>query len=87
MADRLRTAGYIREARRWSVAEVLAWGTGSQGTPAAIVAAWLDSPSHRRVLLSDVYRDVGIGVAPGIPLGGFAGLAGATFAAELGARS
>ena len=87
MADRLRAVGYVRDARAWSVGEVLAWGTGVRATPAAIVAGWLDSRSHRRVLLSPGYRDVGIGLAPGVPLGGFAGVPGATFAAELGARS
>lgn len=87
MADRLRAVGYVRDAWTWSVGEVLAWGTSGRATPAAIVAGWLDSPSHRRVLLSAGYRDVGIGLALGVPLGGFAGRPGATFAAELGARS
>ena len=87
MSDRLRAAGYIQDARPWTVGETLAWGTGSRATPAAIVAAWLDSPPHRRVLLSAAYRDLGIGVTTGVPVRAFGGLAGATYAAELGARS
>ena len=87
MTDRLRTAGYVRDARGWSAGEVLAWGTGARATPAAVVAAWLDSPSHRRVLMSAGYREIGIGLALGVPLDGSSGLPGATFAAELGARS
>ena len=87
MSDRLRDVGYIDDARSWAVGEALAWGTGSRATPAGIVAAWLDSPPHRRVLLSPAYRDLGIGMTLGVPVGKFAGLPGATYAAELGARS
>lgn len=78
--ERLRsyTRGY-----RWGVGETLAWGRGTRSTPAATVQAWLDSPPHRRVVLGERYRDVGVGVAYGLPvLGG----AGATYAAELGVR-
>ena len=79
--ERLR-GSYIR-GRRWGVGETLAWGTRSKATPAAIVAAWLDSPSHRRIVLGSRFRDVGIGVMPGTPV---ARDAGATYAAELGVR-
>jgi uncharacterized protein YkwD len=82
MVDRLR-GGYVSAGRRWAVGETLAWGTGSRATPDDIVAAWLASPPHRRVVLGARYRDVGVGVAWGLP---FADTAGATYAAELGAR-
>ena len=36
--------------------ENLAWGTGSQGTARAIVAAWLASPEHRANLLRTVVQ-------------------------------
>jgi uncharacterized protein YkwD len=85
MADRLRASGFIRDGDRWGVGETLAWGRDERARPAAIVAAWLDSPSHRRVLLNPRYRRVGIGLAVGLPAGG-ATAPGATYAAELGVR-
>ena len=41
----------------------------------------MESPSHRRVLLSARYREIGVGVVGGVPAGG----GGTTFAAEFGA--
>ena len=81
MVDRLLAVGYLgRGTGAWEVGEVLAWGAGPLSTPAATVAAWMQSPSHRRVLLWPDYDEVGVGIEPGTPFGG----AGATFAAELG---
>jgi uncharacterized protein YkwD len=87
MVDRLRGAGYIRAERPWAVGESLAWGAGGRATPAAIVAAWLDSPPHRRLVLAPRYREVGIGLALGVPVDGLGDAVGATYAAELGVRS
>jgi uncharacterized protein YkwD len=39
--------------RRWRVAENLAWASGSQSTPRRIVARWMRSPRHRRIILGD----------------------------------
>lgn len=55
------------------VAENLAWGSGSFGTPQVIVREWLNSPHHRENLLRAGYRRVGIGTA----VGTFSGRAGA----------
>jgi uncharacterized protein YkwD len=60
----------VRGAR---VAENLAWGSGSLGTPEVIVREWLNSPHHRRNLLRAGYRRVGIGTV----VGTFSGTAGA----------
>jgi uncharacterized protein YkwD len=52
------SAGY----RRWSVGEAL-MATESRIVGAeAIVTAWLESPSHRGIVLSPTWRDTGIGV-------------------------
>lgn len=72
------TRGFV-----WKVGETLAWGGGSKATPEAIVRAWLVSPSHRHVLLDADYRDVGIGVVPGLSLSTGPG---ATYAADYGVR-
>jgi uncharacterized protein YkwD len=38
---------------RWKVAENLAWGTGPQSTPRAIVEGWMASPEHRANILGN----------------------------------
>lgn len=51
-------AGYVR----WSVGEAL-MATQSRVVDAeAVVAAWLESPPHRAIVLSPTWRDAGIGV-------------------------
>ena len=87
VAQRLSASGYIRAGRPWSVGETLACGTGRLATAASVVRAWLRSPGHRRVLLSRRFREVGIGVAAGLPIRGVRNPAGATFVGELGVRS
>ena len=83
MTARVRATGYLRNLTVWALGETLAWGVGPCSTPAATVAAGMDSPSHRRVMLSRRYLEVGVGVALGVPFEP-APAAGATFAAEFG---
>ena len=47
---------------RWSVGEALMAGPGRVIDAETIVDAWLDSPSHRAIVLSSTWRDTGIGV-------------------------
>jgi uncharacterized protein YkwD len=68
-AERVRRAGYIRHAHSWRVGEVLLWTRGEPLTAARAVQLWLESPSHRRILLSPRYRDVGAGPVDGAPAG------------------
>jgi uncharacterized protein YkwD len=82
VADRAREAGYLGRARDWELGEDIGWGTGSLSTPAAIVRAWMNSPPHRRIILDHGFRDVGVGVAAGVPIPGLGG--GATFVLDLG---
>lgn len=65
-AARARSAGYERPA----VAETIGWGTDALGTPAAIVAEWMNSPPHRAIVMGAEFRSVGFGVATGAPSGG-----------------
>lgn len=78
--DRLRASGYLLPGIRWVAGEVLAWGSAERSTPAATVAAWMQSPHHRRALLRRRYREIGVGIAHSTP----DGEPGATYAAELG---
>jgi uncharacterized protein YkwD len=84
LADRARRAGYIKPTCSWRVGEVLAWGVGGRSTAAATVAAWLDSPSHRRILVSRRYSDLGVGTVAGTPYEQYP--SGVTVAAVLGHR-
>jgi uncharacterized protein YkwD len=59
------------------VGETIAWGVGSEGTAAGIVASWLASPPHRSTMLDRDFRRVGVGVAVGT-MDGFSGASVAT---------
>ena len=67
--DRARDAGYLRHAAEWRIGEVLLWSRGEELTAAHAVELWLASPSHKRVMLSRHYRDVGAGQVAGAPMG------------------
>jgi uncharacterized protein YkwD len=63
---RARKAGYKGdEWSQWSVGEVIAWGSGSRGTPAAVFKAWMKSRPHRKIVLGQRWRDVGVGCRRG----------------------
>jgi uncharacterized protein YkwD len=79
---RIRAAGY--GAYR-TLAENLAWGAGSQATPARIVDEWMHSPMHRHNILDGRLRDIGIGIQPGAPLGARVRPA-ATYTTDFGRR-
>jgi uncharacterized protein YkwD len=67
-ASRARQRGYMAGASWWMVGETLAWGRGSNGTPAAALSAMMASPMHRGVILDGRWRDLGVGVAMGVPV-------------------
>jgi len=52
-----KTAGYL-PARAFG--ENLAWGQGELGSPLRTLQLWLNSPPHRRNLLTRSWRDLGI---------------------------
>jgi uncharacterized protein YkwD len=85
VATRARCAGYsIGGCSRWSVGEVIAWGMSIQGTPQAILKAWMHSSSHRRIILDGRWRDVGIGCIRG----SFEGMSGVTmYTIDFGRRT
>lgn len=82
--DRIQRTGYLRGARRWTVGENIAWGTGSRSTPRSIVRAWMHSSGHRANILSGSFRQIGVGVAYGAPVRG--GSLGGTYTTAFGAR-
>jgi uncharacterized protein YkwD len=84
LSDRLEAAGYGEPGDGWRAGEDLGWGTGDRSSPNALVDAWLASDHHRRILLSPVYEEIGVGVAAGAPTATTSGLPGATYAMDLG---
>jgi uncharacterized protein YkwD len=81
---RIFRARYVRRGERWILGENLAWGAGSRATPRETVRSWMDSSDHRRIVLNRGFRDIGIGVVAGSPLGAIEGAV--TYASEYGAR-
>jgi uncharacterized protein YkwD len=84
VADRARRSGYLTSACSWRLGEVLAWGVEGRSTAAATVGAWMDSPDHRRILVSQRYADLGVGMVAGTPMPAYP--SGVTAAVVLGRR-
>ena len=66
--SRLRSAGYFRGRRSWSVGENIAWGSGSNATPHSIVWMWMHSPPHRANILNGSFHEIGVGLVAGAPV-------------------
>lgn len=83
---RIRRYYSSRGWRRWAVGETLL-SSSTELDARTIVDAWINSPSHRAVILSPVYRDAGVGVyyAPSAA-GAFGGQPALVVTADLGAR-
>jgi uncharacterized protein YkwD len=81
---RIINARYVRPRTAWSLAENIAWGSGSLGTPGQIVRAWMNSPGHRANILNGRFRDIGVGIALGAPAGGVRD--GATYTTDFGRK-
>jgi uncharacterized protein YkwD len=79
---RVRSAGYLRGARSFTVGENIAWGQGPLASPAATVQSWMQSPPHRAIILTPGFREAGVGVATGTPTGA----AGQTWVLNVGRR-
>jgi uncharacterized protein YkwD len=75
-----------RGFRSWSAGENLLWASPGFA-PANAVQQWLNSPTHRRVMLSRSWRELGIGVVSAVAAPGQYGERDVQIAAaEFGAR-
>jgi|SRR5918996_4388079 uncharacterized protein YkwD len=81
--DRIRATGYLEGAQSWRLGENIAYGSGSRATTRSIARAWMNSPGHRANILSEAFREIGIGIASGTPVG----TSGATYTTDFGRRS
>ena len=83
--ERMRSAGYIYSSNiGFQIGENIAWGTGSLGTPRAIVAAWMSDPGHRANILDARFRDTAIGVSPHVPSSFGHGQSGGIYTQDFG---
>lgn len=82
LVGRVSATGYLPCSCTWGVAENLAWGAGTKGSPAAIVNAWMASPDHRVNILNPHYEEIGIAVDDGSPAGD--GYAASTYTTDFG---
>lgn len=67
LSGRYASTDYLPCGCSWGAAENIAWGPRGDGSPRAIVDAWMGSPMHRANILNGAYRDVGVGVVWGSP--------------------
>jgi uncharacterized protein YkwD len=67
---RIKAARYLKGARGYTLGENIAWGSWDYATPANIVDGWMHSPGHRANILNGRFREIGLGVARGAPVGG-----------------
>lgn len=51
------------------IGETMTFGTGGFGNAAGIVSLWRSSPPHRAILLTPLYRKVGVGILTGNIMG------------------
>jgi uncharacterized protein YkwD len=81
---RILNARYVRHGQAWSLGENIAWGSGGYATPAYTVGAWMRSPGHRANILNRRFRDIGVGISLGSPMGGRE--EGAVYTTDFGVR-
>ncbi len=86
MAERIRSTGYTSGAHAWSIGENIAWASGRLATAAQIQHAWMSSPGHRANILQRSFREIGIGIQPGVPVHLSASQSGATYTTDFGFR-
>jgi uncharacterized protein YkwD len=80
--DRMRATRYVPRDASWVLGENLGWGSGSLAEPMSLVRAWMRSPGHRRNILDRRFRDIGIGIVTGAPVGSWDH--GATYTTDFG---
>jgi len=84
LVSRVRATGWIPANGSYSLGEAIAWAGTPLDSAAQVVDDWMNSPPHRAILLSDSFREAGLGIARGIPVGTGSG---ATVVLDAGVRS
>ncbi len=61
-STRIVRYGYTKSGYRyWKAGENIYYGSGLYSSPTAVVKAWMASKPHRAVILTKVFRNIGIG--------------------------
>lgn len=61
-SKRIIRFGYTpKGCRYWKAGETLFWGAGLCSSPVNVVDSWMASPSHRKTILTKVFRQAGVG--------------------------
>jgi uncharacterized protein YkwD len=82
---RMRAAGYIYSSQiGYEVAENIGWGSLWEGSPRAVVAAWMASPGHRANILDPRFRDTAVGVSSHLPSSFAHGQSGGIYTQDFG---
>ena len=64
--QRLKRFGYaFSHYSYYAYGENIAWGSGPQGSPESVCDFWMKSPDHRPNILSEKFRQIGIGARTG----------------------
>jgi len=86
-SERIKRYYPNRGWHRWSVGETLLARQGGAASAADVVAAWLDSPPHRALILSPTWREAGVAAlyAPAAPKA-FGGTETLVVTADFGVR-
>jgi uncharacterized protein YkwD len=69
--ERIQDAHYTdgRERTGWTLGETLVWAHNARSAPRSLVRALMASPPHRKVILDEPYKEVGVGLVRGTPTG------------------
>jgi uncharacterized protein YkwD len=59
LQKRVLASGFVT-GYTWTAGENLAWGTRDRANPRYVVKAWMNSPTHRAILMTSAFRYVGI---------------------------
>lgn len=84
LLGRILRTGYLLRTHGWSIGENLGEGIGPGSPPGAMVRAWMGSTEHRANILAGKFREVGLGILPGVP--GNRRARGATYTTDFGRR-
>jgi uncharacterized protein YkwD len=84
LRKRVARTGYLRGARRPALGETLAFGVEYYATPAELVKDLMASADHRPIILDRRYREIGVGLALGVPMEGMG--SGSTLSLDFGRR-
>ena len=82
--QRILNAGYQPGADGFIYGENIGFGAGPTSSPRSMMSAWMHSSPHRANILTSSFREVGLGIVPGIP--GRAGARGGTYTTVFGLR-